>query len=73
MNLFFGPLLMRTTSPKLSVMRTLGLLVTGGLLLAGIGWVGLEQIIPASTAVESINPIMPLLPLPIIYLLNLQP
>ena len=73
MNSFSSPLMMRTTSPKLSVMRTLGLLVTGGLLLAGIGWVGLEQIAPASTAVESIDPIMPLLPLTIIYLLNLQP
>ena len=73
MNPFFSPLMMRTTSPKLSVMRALGLLSTCGLLLAGIGWVELEQIAPASTAVESIDPIMPLLPLTIIYLLNLQP
>jgi hypothetical protein len=51
----------------------LGLLVTGGLLLAGIGRAGFEQIIPASTAVESINPVMPLLPLTFIDLLNLQP
>ena len=65
--------MMHMTSPKLSIMKTLGLLSTGGLLLTGIGWVGLEQIIPAPTAVESINPIMPLLPLTIIYLLNHQP
>ncbi|MGA2444452.1 MAG: hypothetical protein ABSG50_03355 [Opitutaceae bacterium] len=73
MNLFSGSMMMRTKSPKLSIMSTLGLFVTGGLLLAGIGWVGLEQIVPASTAVESIDPVMPLLPLTIIYLLNLQP
>jgi hypothetical protein len=67
---------MRTTSPKLSIMRTLGLLITGGLLLAGIGWGGLEQVAPASTAVEHLGPVMPLLPLrPLtaIHLLNLLP
>ena len=65
--------MMRTTSPKLSIMKTLGLLMTGGLLLAGIGWGGLEQTAPASTAVEHLGPVMPLLPLTALPLLNLLP
>jgi hypothetical protein len=73
MNLSSGPLMMRTTSPKLSIMKTLGLLMTGGLLLAGIGWGGLEQTAPASTAVEHLGPVMPLLPLTALPLLNLLP
>jgi hypothetical protein len=73
MNLSSGPLMMRTTSPKLSIMKTLGLLMTGGLLLAGIGWSGLEQTAPASTAVEHLGPVMPLLPLTALPLLNLLP
>jgi hypothetical protein len=73
MNLFSGPLMMRTTSTKLSVKTAVGLLVTGGLLLAGIGWGGLEQVAPASTAVEHLGPVMPLLPLTTFYLLNLLP
>jgi hypothetical protein len=73
MNLFSGPLMMRTTSPKLFVKTVMGLLVAGGLLLAGIGWGGLEQVAPASTAVEHLSPVMPLLPLTAIHLLNLLP
>ena len=65
--------MMRTTSPKLSIMKILGLLMTGGLLLAGIGWGGLEQTVPASTAVEHLGPVMPLLPLTALPLLNLLP
>ena len=65
--------MMRTTSPKLSIMKILGLLMTGGLLLAGIGWGGLEQIAPASTAVEHLGPVLPLLPLTAIPLLYLLP
>jgi hypothetical protein len=73
MNLFSGPLMMRTTSPKLSIMKILGLLMIGGLLLAGIGWGELQQIAPASTAVEHLGPVLPLLPLTAIPLLYLLP
>jgi hypothetical protein len=73
MNLFSGPLMMRTTSPKLFVKTVMGLLVAGGLLLAVIGLDGLEQVAPASTAVEHLGPVMPLLPLTAIHLLNLLP
>jgi hypothetical protein len=73
MNLFSGPLMMRTTSTKLPVKTAVGLLVAGGLLLAGIGWSGLEHVAPASTAVEHLGPVMPFLPLTAIHLLNLLP
>ena len=73
MNLISGPLMMRTTSTKLSFKTAVGLLVAGGLLVTGLGWEGLVQIKPVSLPVESIGPMMPLLPLTAIHLLNLLP
>ena len=65
--------MMHTTSTKLSFTTAVGLLVVGGLLVTGLGWEGLIQIKPISLTVESVGPMMPLLPLPAIHLLNLLP
>ena len=65
--------MMRTTSTKLSFKTAVGLLVVGGLLVTGLGWEGFVQIKPVSLPVESIGPMMPLLPLTAIHLLNLLP
>ena len=74
MNLFSGPsLMMRTTSTKLSFTTAVGLLVAGGLLVTGLGWEGLVQIKTVSLPVESIGPMVALLPLTAIHLLNLLP
>jgi hypothetical protein len=73
MNLFSGPLMMRTTSTKLSFKTAVGLLMAGGLLVTGLGWEGVVQIKPVSLPMESIGPMMPLLPLTAIHLLNLLP
>jgi hypothetical protein len=73
MNLFSGPLMTRTTSTKWSVKTAVGLLVTGGLLLALVSWGGLAPIKPIFLPGESMGPMMPFLPLTTIHLLNLLP
>ena len=65
--------MMRTTSTKLSFKTAVGLLMAGGLLVTGLGWEGVVQIKPVSLPMESIGPMMPLLPLTAIHLLNLLP
>jgi hypothetical protein len=51
----------------------LGLFLVGALLLAGGGSVGLWQLEPASTAIESICLVIPVLPAVTFFLINIQP
>jgi hypothetical protein len=64
----------RQLNPTPRAFRTvLGLLLAGALLLMGIAWVGIACVVPVSSSVASLDPVILLLPFTTVYILNLQP